>query len=178
MSQETRKSAMTHLTRCVTLALAAALFATPILANSTAELVELLGDREKYFQAFDKAPPEFTLSDADVGSYSPDDFRRNVVVLTFVYTSCPDVCPLHAEKIAEVQELVNQSPMKDLVQFVSITSDPANDTPEVLRAYGPAHGLDPETWVFLTTTPDQPQDTTRKLVEAFGHKFSPTEGGA
>ena len=81
---------------------------------------------------------------------SPADFHGKVVVLHFVYASCPDFCPLHAEKLAEVQEMVNQTLMKDLVQFVSITSDPANDTPEVMRAYGPAHGIDPVNWVFLT----------------------------
>ena len=168
---------MTHFARGTALALAASLLALPVLAHSTAELSELLADREKYFQAFDRTPPDFTLRDADGRTYHLDDFRGKVVVLNFVYASCPDVCPLHAEKIAEVQELVNASPMKKLVQFVGITSDPATDTREVMRGYGPAHGLEPANWVFLTTTPDQPEGTTRKLVEAFGHKFDPTGSG-
>uniref|UniRef100_UPI0013D81A57 SCO family protein n=2 Tax=Pseudomonadota TaxID=1224 RepID=UPI0013D81A57 len=76
------------------------------------------------------------------------------VVLHFIYTSCPDVCPLHAEKIAEIQKMVNSTPMKDQVVFTSITTDPSKDTPDVLKAYGPAHGLDPVNWLFLTTTQD------------------------
>src|SRR3546814_15842350 len=67
--------------------------------------------------------------------------------------------------------------MKDRWQFVSITTDPANDTPDMLKAYGPAHGLDPANWVFLTAGPDQGEDTTRKLVEAYGHRFMITEDG-
>jgi hypothetical protein len=63
------------------------------------------------------------------------------------------------------------------VQFVTITTDPVNDTPEVLKAYGPAHGLDPINWVFLTSGPGRPEDTTRRLVERFGHRFSETGGG-
>src|SRR5262249_56398501 len=100
-----------------------------------------------------------------------------VVVLHFIYTSCPDVCPLHAERIAEIQALVNQTPMKEQVEFVSITTDPANDTADVRREYGPVHGLDGANWVFLTTTPKQSEDTTRKLALQFGHKFDKTGDG-
>ena len=70
--------------------------------------------------------------------------------------------------------MVNQTPMKDQVLFISVTTDPKNDTAEVMRDYGPAHGLDPSNWLFLTTTPEQPDDTTRKLAEQFGHKFTKT----
>src|SRR3546814_12272887 len=65
--------------------------------------------------------------------------------------------------------------MKEQVQFITITTDPENDTPDVLRAYGPVHGLDPVNWAFLTTTPDQPEDATPLLAEAHGHKFTETE---
>ncbi|MFQ5626283.1 MAG: SCO family protein, partial [Methyloligellaceae bacterium] len=63
------------------------------------------------------------------------------------------------------------TPMKDRVQFVTITTDPMNDTPELMRDYGPAHGLKPGNWMFLTKTPNQAEDTTRKLAEQLGHKF-------
>jgi len=162
--------------RAVLTTIAAAITA-PAFGHSTGELADLLGDKERFFQALDKETPDFTLSDADGKLYSPADFHGKVVVLHFVYASCPDFCPLHAEKLAEVQEMVNQTLMKDLVQFVSITSDPANDTPEVMRAYGPAHGIDPVNWAFLTAAPGQQEDATRKLVEAFGHKFTVTDYG-
>ena len=141
------------------------------------ELDRLMGDKEKFFQPFEKEAPSFSLQDADGNAVSRTDLRGKVVVLNFIYAGCPDVCPLHAEKIAEIQEMVNQTPMKDRVQFITITTDPKNDTPAVLRDYGPAHGLDPVNWVFLTTTPDQPEDTTRRLAEAHGHKFTKTEDG-
>jgi len=168
---------VSRLTRRTVLALAVALVATPVLAHSTAELSELLGGKERYFQAFDMQPPDFRLSDADGRIYSPGDFRGKVVVLNFVYASCPDMCPLQAKKLAAVQEMVNQTPMKGLVEFVTITTDPANDMPDVMRAYGPAHGLDPANWTFLTTAPDQPDNATRKLVEAFDQGFSSAEAG-
>lgn len=146
-------------------------------AHSLKELETMLGDRERYFQPIDKDAPRFHLQDADGRPFSRDDFAGKVVVLHFIYAGCPDVCPLHADRIAEIQAMVNQTPMKAQVQFVSITTDPKNDTPDVLRVYGGQHGLDPANWVFLTTLPDQSEDATRRLAERFGHKFMKTEDG-
>lgn len=147
------------------------------LAHSVEDLEAMLGDREKYFQPLDKEAPAFALRTADDTTVRLADLRGKVVVLHFIYAGCPDVCPLHAGKIAEVQGMVNPTPMKDLVRFVSITTDPVNDTAGVLRHYGPAHGLDPVTWSFLTTAPGQPEDATRRLAEAYGHKFAKTKDG-
>lgn len=146
-------------------------------AHSLDEVDAMLKSDEKYFQQIDKPAPDFTLRTADGRIVRPTDLTGKVVVLHFIYTSCPDVCPLHAEKIAEIQRMVNGTPMKGQVTFVTITTDPTRDTPEVLRNYWPAHGLDPVNWLFLTTTQDQPEDATRKLAEAFGHKFSLSDDG-
>lgn len=141
------------------------------------KLDEVMTGKEEFFQTIDRPAPAFALVDADGKPVALPDFADRIVVMHFIYAGCPDVCPLHAEKIAEIQQMVNQTPMQDRVQFVTITTDPVNDTPEVLKDYGPAHGLDPANWVFLTAGPDQGEDTTRKLVEAYGHKFMITEDG-
>lgn len=160
-----------------TLLMALALFATPAAAHSVKDLEADLFEREKYFQPVDKEAPGFALKDAKGRPVSLADFRGKAVVLHFIYASCPDACPLHADLIGRIQAMVNQTPMRDQVQFVTITTDPVNDTPEVLEAYGPAHGLDPANWVFLTSGPDKP-DETRALVERYGHSFVSTEDGA
>jgi protein SCO1/2 len=72
--------------------------------------------------------------------------------------------------------MVKLAQMQDRVQFVTVTTDPKNDTPEVMRDYGSAHGLDPANWVFLTSGVDKPA-VTRGLVEHFGHKFTETDDG-
>ena len=156
---------------------AAAVLATAARAHSLEELQATLLKDEKYFQPVDKPAPAFTFQDADGKVFRLADFRGKVVVLHFIYAGCPDVCPLHAERIAEIQAMVNRTPMKDMVQFISISTDPEHDTPEILRPYGPAHGLDDANWVFLTTMPDQPSALTRKLVEAYGHKFIRADDG-
>jgi protein SCO1/2 len=146
-------------------------------AHSLKDLETLLGDKERYFQSLDKAAPDFALQDADGRPVQLSDLRGKVVVLHFIYAGCPDVCPLHANRIAEIQSMVNQTPMKAQAQFVTITTDPKNDTPDVLRAYGEQHRLDPANWVFLTAGAAQPEDATRKLAEQFGHKFMKQEDG-
>ena len=164
-----------RLTRLSIAALGLALSAATLTsagAHSLKELEGKLGDRERYFQSLNKETPGFELVDADGRAVELADFQSKVVVLHFVYTNCPDICPLHAERIAEIQELVNQTPMRDQVRFVSVTTDPVSDTPDVMRGYGPDHGLDPVNWVFLTVKPGTPEDTTRTLAERFGHKFT------
>jgi protein SCO1 len=146
-------------------------------AHSIEELQAMLLKSEEYFQPVDELAPGFMLADAAGNTVRLADFRGKVVVLHFIYASCPDVCPLHADRIAEIQAMVNRTPMKDRVQFISISTDPEHDTPEILGGYGPVHRLNSANWVFLTTAPDQPADLTRRLVEAYGHKFARTESG-
>ncbi|MFQ5954192.1 MAG: SCO family protein [Kiloniellales bacterium] len=145
-------------------------------AHSLEELESQLGERERYFQPFDKKAPAFELRDADGRTVRLSDSRGKVVVLNFIYASCPDVCPLHSRRIAEIQEMIALTPMQGQVQFVSVTTDPDRDTPEVLRGYGLAHGLDPANWLFLTSGPGRPA-ATRRLAERYGHKFTLAEGG-
>ncbi|WP_287342693.1 SCO family protein [Mesorhizobium sp.] len=98
-------------------------------------------------------------------------------MLNFVFASCTDVCPLHSDLIARVQAMINETPMKDLVQFLTVTTDPKADTPEVMKAYGAAHGLDPHNWTFLTAREGQAEDATRNLSEQYNVRFDPLEGG-
>ena len=139
-----------------------------------ADLDKIMGSKEKFFQSIDRKSPDFILRDARGQVVKLDSLREKVVILNFIYTKCPDICPLHTEYLSKVQSMINQTPMKDMVRFVSITTDPVNDTADALKAYGAVHGANTFNWSFLTTARGQPEDTTRKLAEAFGHKFSKT----
>ena len=165
--------------RRAALALLAALaLASPAAADHPGEDIDAaMTEREELFQAIDRAAPDFSLVDAEGKPVSLSDFSDKIVVLNFMFASCPDVCPLHAETIAELQERIDATPLGDIVQFVSITTDPAADTAEVLEGYGDAHGLDPRNWTVLTARPDQAEDATRTLAEDYGLVFSPTSDG-
>ena len=170
---------MTSISRRVVLGLVMSLpFALPAMSHSLKEVEQNIHDQEKYFQPVDSEAQGFSLQDAEGRPVRLSDFRGKVVVLHFIYTNCPDFCPLHAEKIAEIQKMVNITPMKDQVQFISITTDPKRDTGKVLSDYGNNHGLDPMNWTFLTTAPGQAEDTTLKIAESYGLKFVMTKDGA
>jgi protein SCO1 len=149
----------------------------PARAHSLAQLDAQLERQEKFFQPVDRPAPDFSLQDADGHPWDMGTLKEKVIVLNFIYAGCKDLCPLHSELIARIQKMVNLTPMRDQVQFISITTDPARDTSEVLKAYGPAHGLDGANWTFLTTRAGQSEDATRKLAEQFGHKFTREEDG-
>ena len=79
--------------------------------------------------------PKFTLTDT---SGAPFDFWREtdgyVTLLFFGYTRCPDECPLHVANIAQSLKRVPGG-AGDRVKLVFVTTDPARDTPKVLRAW-------------------------------------------
>ena len=167
-----------RLHRRAALAMLSAALAAPALADHPGEDLDArMMEMEQYFQPIEgEQAPGFELQDADGNPVSLSDFADKVVVLHFIYASCPDICPLHADKIAEIQSSINSSPMGEMVQFVSITTDPVNDTPEVMKDYAEWHGLDPSNWVFLTTRPDQAEDATRQLASEYGLEFTMSEG--
>jgi protein SCO1/2 len=154
-------------------------FALPASAHHPGtSLDKLMGSEEKFFQVIDEpAAPPFELADADGKVVRLSDFSDKIVVLNFIFASCTDVCPVHSEVIADIQRKVNDTPMKDRVQFLTITTDPVKDTPKVLKQYGPAHGLDAYNWMFLTTKPGQAEDATRRLSEEYNVRFEPLEDG-
>jgi len=81
------------------------------------------------------AKPEFVLRSTEG---KPFDFRREtegyVTLLFFGYTHCPDICPVHLANIAAALE--KSSPeVNNAVKVVFVTTDPARDTPAVMRAW-------------------------------------------
>lgn len=77
----------------------------------------------------------------------PDDFAGDVMVVGYIYTHCPDVCPQITSNMKQVRE---QLGAPDDVQFVTVTFDPRRDTPSRLREYRAAYNLDGTSWQFLT----------------------------
>lgn len=145
-------------------------------AHSLEELEKALSERESFVEFRNEPAPEFALQDADGRPAGLHDFRGKVVVLNFIFASCTDVCPLQSERIAAIQKDINQTPMRELVQFLTITTDPERDTAEVLKPYGSIHGLDPVNWVFLTSGAERP-DETRSIAMRYGLRFTPTPDG-
>lgn len=77
-----------------------------------------------------------------------DVLEGKVVAINFIYTTCPDACPMETARLMEVQRLLGDRVGKDVFLY-SITIDPAVDTPEVLGKYARDWGIGPG-WTMLT----------------------------
>jgi protein SCO1/2 len=106
------------------------------------------------------APP-FTLTSQDGRAVSLAALRGKVVAVTFIYTTCPDICPLLTQKMARVQDALGAK-FGPQVAFLSITVDPERDTPAVLKGYAQAFGAKFAGWSFLTGSPAAIRDVTRR----------------
>jgi protein SCO1 len=93
-----------------------------------------------------EAAPSFRLTDQNSKTVSLTDLRGRVVVLTFLYTNCPDVCPLTAEHLKVANQQLGKAMSQ--VAFVAISLDPEHDTPEAIKAFNQSHGLG-DTLIFL-----------------------------
>lgn len=101
------------------------------------------------------AAPAFALTDQFERPLRSDDFAGQVVVANFIYTRCPDVCPLLSRQMQGLQDRLRQEQLLGSeVQLLSFTVDPARDTPHVLREYADKHQADPAAWRFLTGSED------------------------
>jgi protein SCO1 len=78
-----------------------------------------------------------------------DVLKDKVVMLNVIFTHCNDACPLITRKLREVREAMGPA-LAAQVTFVSVSSDPLNDTPEVLKAFARKQGVDGPNWLFLT----------------------------
>jgi protein SCO1/2 len=94
---------------------------------------------------------DFTLTNQDGRAVRLADLRGKPVLLTFIYTTCPDVCPLITADMVRIQRLVKARGGPEAI-FLSITTDPEVDRPDVLKAYAERHGVDLATWALLTGT--------------------------
>jgi protein SCO1/2 len=111
------------------------------------------------------AAPDFALTSQDGAAVMLGDFRGKVVAVTFIYASCPDVCPLLSDKLARVQDALGAD-FGTKVAFLSITVDPERDTPAVLKEYAEALDADLAGWSFLTGSEAAIRDVTRRYSVA------------
>jgi len=109
--------------------------------------------------------PDSPFVDQDGKKRAFNSFRGSTVVLTFIYTRCPlpTFCPMMDRHFASIQERLHDDPLLKKVHLVTITFDPAYDTPAVLKKHARELGADLSRWTFLTG--DQ------KAIETFGGRF-------
>lgn len=121
--------------------------------------------------------PNYTLRNQSDREIRIQNYRGKVVLLTFIYTRCPipDYCTLMSNNFARIDRALGEDPeLYAKSHLLSISIDPAYDTPTVLRSYGGAHTerYQNETfahWEFAAAKDDE----TKKMAEFFGLRYYP-----
>jgi protein SCO1/2 len=113
-----------------------------------------------------EAVPDVTLVDQDGRKRDFKSFRGSNVVLTFIYTRCPmpAYCPLMDRQFAAIQRKLAGDHVNARVHLVSVSFDPKNDTPAVLKDHARSLKADPKVWTFLTGD----RDDVDKFASRFG----------
>jgi len=96
----------------------------------------------------------------DVAFYT-DVLKNNVVLINFFFTQCTDSCPTQSARLEEVQTLLRANP-RPRVRLVSVSVDPAHDSPAALAAYAATWHAGND-WTFLTGSPQIVNDVLRRL---------------
>lgn len=92
--------------------------------------------------------PDFSLKTQSEAPYALADLRGKVSIVNFIFTSCPDTCPLLTRQMAKIQKAAADEGVN--VNLVSLSVDPETDTPAVLRDYAAKNKLDLKNWNFIT----------------------------
>ena len=119
--------------------------------------------------------PFLSLTNQSGEAITRETFRDHPLVLTFIFTRCPipNFCPRMSNNFAELQNAIKTGQgALGQTRLLSITLDPAFDTPQILKEYAAHLQIDPTVWKFATGDP--------KEIDALTNAFSvyrQTEGG-
>jgi cytochrome oxidase Cu insertion factor (SCO1/SenC/PrrC family) len=91
---------------------------------------------------------ELTTHEGEKVRFFDDLIEGKVVMINFIYTRCPDACPLETARLSEVREILGDRVGQDVFMY-SISIDPDYDTPEVLKEFTQMYQIGPG-WKFLT----------------------------
>ncbi len=139
--------------------------AAAIAAQAAALRQDTLIRGQSAYREVGEKIPDFALYDQEGRVVQSARFHGKLIMLNFIYSRCPvaNMCPLSTQKMMATQALAKEAKVPNL-ELVSITLDPAYDTPAVLKAYAAARGIDTSNFSFLTG----PENAIKDLLTQFG----------
>jgi protein SCO1/2 len=139
--------------------------AAPIAGQSPVPLSENIG----------KPIPDLALTNQDGKRISMNDFRGKALAITFIYARCPlpEFCIRMSTNFSDLANQLKADPeLRDKIRLLSISFDPAHDTPEKLRAYGIGYlGNDPKAKFDIWQLATGSDAEVRKIADFFGLKY-------
>jgi protein SCO1/2 len=113
------------------------------------------------------------LRDTSVRPVALSEFRGRPLLVNFVYTSCSSVCPTIVQTLDAAVGAAQQALGEDSFAVVTIGFDVRNDTPERMRAFARAQGIDRPNWRFLSGD----DETVEALAAQVGFVVYPAPQG-
>jgi protein SCO1/2 len=121
-----------------------------------------------------RSVPDVRLIDMSGRALTFADEIGRVVVVEFIYATCPTTCIALGESFAKLRDQSKAAGLADRVRLISISFDLARDGPEALRSYAQAHEADGRLWI--TARPENEQ-SLRALLKTFGVIVVPDGSG-
>ena len=138
-------------------------------------IFSLLPGCGKSFSKDEKIKSSFILVNQDSSSVTfPDNFSNKVIVMGFIYTNCPDICPLTVHHMQQIQEKLKKEGRND-VDFVALSFDPDRDKPYVLKKYADVREIDLSNFEFLTGNKTE-IDSLLKIMNVYAFPGDTTKG--
>lgn len=140
----------------------------PLKIYTPADLNKDIVDESLQFSDEPHFIGDFKLMNQDSNWITPETYKDQVYVASFIFTTCPGICPIMTKKKAEVfQEFYNNQS----VSFLSHTVDPETDSVPVLKEFSRKFYATAPQWSFVTGSKKEIYDLARK------HYFAATSSG-
>lgn len=137
--------------------------------------MSVANEKEKESALYKIGPvPQFELTNHNGKKISNKDYEGKVYVLEFFFSTCPSICPIMNKNMITIEKAFANEPNFGIV---SITINPENDTPEVLKEHAKSLGITSKNWNFLTGDLDYIMNLSNKGFNIYAGKNSKVSGG-
>ena len=99
-----------------------------------------------------RAVPDWQLQNQDAETFTFQDWHGHLIVVDFIYTSCPGVCLILSGNLKNLQKDLSAEGKSDKLRFLSITFDPEKDTPQRLKEHLSHFSADFKNWIAVRPT--------------------------
>ncbi len=115
--------------------------------------------------------PGFSFTDQDGNRLTSEDLRGKLALYTFTYTRCEDPCPQPSRTLQTLQRDLAAVDTEGIpLHYVTISFDPAYDTPERLAAHAQTLGADTTRWHFISGEPAQLKNVIGSGYSTYYHQ--------
>lgn len=112
-----------------------------------------------------------SLVNQDSSSVSyPEVIKNEVALIGFIYTHCPDICPMTTHNMMLTEEKLSKDELKN-VRFILISFDPERDTPSILTQFASVRNMDMNNWELLTGS----RNSIDSLMKVYNVKAFPDD---